>query len=197
MIKRKRKKPIPESKVLTPEKLLQAREDSKALYLSSYKKDLKNNIERILISKAEQGRPISTKFYFPKEVNSYHVSDINESTMKEFSNQDFIINKIPIEEATNFDIYTLIISAECNIPNLLSFDEDKDSDNIKIGDNIYILHDEFNFYYVVLATITNITSDYIYFEYPSGDSVREGICPINWYRLFKNEKDLIKYIQKQ
>lgn len=193
----KRKKSIPESKVLTPEKLLQAREDSKALYLSSYKKDLKNNIERILIAKAEQGRPISTKFYFPKEVNSYNVSNINKSVMKEFSNQDFIINKIPIEEATNFDIYTIMIKAEHNIPNLLSFDEDKDSDSIKIGNNTYILHDEFNFYYVVLATITNITSDHIYFEYPSGDSIREGSCPINWYRLFKNEKDLIKYLQKQ
>jgi len=197
MIKRKRKKSIPEPKVLTPEKLLQAREDSKALYLSSYKKDLKNNIERILIAKAEQGRPISTKFYFPKEVKSYNVSNINKSVMKEFSNQDFIINKISIEEATNFDIYTLTIEAEHNIPNLLSFDEDKNGDDIKIGNNCYILHDEFGFYYVVLATITNITNEYIYFEYPSGDSVREGICPIDWYRLFKKEKDLIKYLQKK
>ena len=127
------------------------------------------------MGRAEQGEPISTKFYFHKEVNSYNVSDVNKSVMKEFSNQDFIINKISIEEDTNFDIYTLTIEAEHNIPNLLSFDEDKDGDNIKIGDNVHILYDGHGFYYGVLATITNITSEHIYFEYPSRDSVREGL----------------------
>ena len=192
----KRKKSTPESKVLTPEKLLQVREDSKALYLSSYKEKLKNNIESFLIEKAEQGKPISTKFYFLKEVNSYHVSDINESVMKEFSNQGFIINKISIEEATDFDIYTLTTEAEYNIPNLLSFDEDEDSSEIKVGDKFYVLYDKYNFYYVVLVTITKLTSDRIYFEYPFRDSVQEDDYPFSWSRLFKKDKDLIKYLQK-
>lgn len=191
----KRKKPIPEPKVLTPEKLLQVRENRKALCLSSYKKQLKNNIEEFLMGKAERGEPISTKFYFPKEVNSYHVSDINKSVMTEFSNQDFIIKKTSIEETTNFDIYTLTIEAEHNI--FLSFDEDENGDDIKIGDNTYALYYEYGFYYVILATITDITNEYIFFEYPSRDSVQEGSHPIHWNRLFKKEKDLIKYIQKQ
>lgn len=190
----KRKKSIPEPKVLTPEKLLQARENSKALCLSSYKEQLKNNIEEFLMGKAERGEPISTKFYFPKEVKSYNVSNINKSVMKEFSNQDFIIKKTSIE-ATNFDIYTLTIEAEHN--NFLSFDEDEDGDNIKIGDNVYALYGEYGFYYVILATITDITNEYIRFEYPSRDSVQKGSHPIYWNRLFKKEKDLIKYIQKQ
>ena len=190
----KRKKPIPEPKVLTPEKLLQAREVRKALCLSSYKKQLKNNIEEFLMGKAERGEPISTKFYFPKEVKSYNVSDINKSVMTEFSNQGFIIKKTSIEEATNFDVYTLTIEAEHNI--FLSFDEDKNDDDIKIGDNIYILYEEYDFYYVVLATITNITSEFAYFEYPFRDSVQEGSHSIYW-SLFKKEKDLIKYLQKQ
>ena len=191
----KRKKSTPESKVLTPEKLLQVREDSKALCLSSYKKQLKNNIEEFLMGKAERGEPISTKFYFPKEVKSYNVSDINKSVMTEFSNQGFIIKKTSIEEATNFDVYTLTIEAEHNI--FLSFDEDKNDDDIKIGDNTYALYYEYGFYYVILATITDITNEYIFFEYPSRDSVQEGSHPIHWNRLFKKEKDLIKYIQKQ
>ena len=49
---RKRKKSIPEPKVLTPENLLQARENSKTLRLSSYKEKLKNNIERFFNGKS-------------------------------------------------------------------------------------------------------------------------------------------------